>query len=518
MKIFLKRNSEAILLLILVLTVLGRFYQLSGGVVLGEPDEVTHQELVDSFRDSPWPQSSGGPWYYELPFFPFTAYLLSFVLPDRYLSLRVVSVVASSLLIFGIYLFLKKKVSVRAAFWGALIFSLSPFSIFYSRVGMLDATVVAFSTLSLIFFDLSRREGRISYSILAGLFLGLGILTKYSALVFLIVPILFFLFSSARKTLAVVRREGVLRLDLGSTIFLLTTFLVVLPVFITIFWHDRYLFKLHLLTNLGLLRDHWWAQSQSFGLIGNRDFLGNILWWTTWPVALLSLLGLLVLIRNFKSWYIFSSYIPIVVLGLFYKTPFYPRYFLLIIPFLSILSALLFEKIADQFTKKGHPRLFWFTAALFVFLILPTSYEAFRSSRHNLIEDSAAYVNSTVGAKNKDLWVFSTYWPNFYTFLIQGSKVGWLADSGWETSAFVDSQNLSSLEIIKNSPAVVLIEDLYSPDPKFKNPSSRLNARSQIQKGYSPIKIIEDNQPNFPHYRSAENKISIYVFSDDDTK
>lgn len=491
------------------------FSTLKGGIVLGEPDEVTHQELVDNFHQSFWPKYSGGSWYYELPLFPFLGYIFSFFLRDRFLALRAVSLFSSALLVYGVYFYLKNKISELAGLLGALILMISPFFVFYSRVGMLDASVVSFSFLSLIFFDLAVEKNRRFYFGLSGFFLAVGFLVKYSALIFLVVPVLYFLLNSARRSLTSLKKYSTLSLDLNGTIMLLIFSLLVFPVFLTLYFHDRYLFKLHLLTNLGLLKDFWWLQAKSINV---KEYMGSFPWWLTTPVIVLSLLAIFIMVKKVRKWSILLIYLCLSILGIFYKTPFYPRYVLLLVPFLSILSAIFLDYLYTRLRVLNRPRLFYLVLALSLFFILPTSVEAFRSTRHNILENSSTFVVQHKAEVGEDPWLFSTYWPNFFSGLVSTRRFGWLADSAWETSAFVDSGGQSSLDILRIAGGIVIVEDLYSGSSNFRNPSSRTVAREKILNGLSPNFVVSDNAPNFPHFDKGLNSMRIYMVTKDGDK
>ena len=484
------------------------FSTLKGGIVLGEPDEVTHQELVDNFHQSLWPKYSGGPWYYELPLFPFLGFIFSFFLKDRFVALRTVSLLSSVLLVYGVYFYLKNKATEISAILGVLILAISPFFIFYSRIGMLDASVISFSFLSFIFFDLAVAKNKRLYFGISGFFLAVGFLVKYSALIFLVVPVLYFLFNGAKRSLSSLRRHSLFSLDLNSSILFLIFFLLVAPVFLILYLHDRYLFKLHLLTNLGLLKDFWWLQAKSLNV---KEFLGSFPWWLTVPIIVFSVLGFFIAVRQMRRWPFLLIYLCLSIVGIFYKTPFYPRYVLLLVPFLSVLCAIFLDYLYTRLRILSWSRLFYPILTLSLLFILPTSIEAFRSTRHNIMENTSSFVLRHKAELGETAWLFSTYWPNFFRNYVGNLKVGWVADSAWETSAFAQSDGKSSLDILRSSGGVVVVEQLYSQSSNFQNPVSRINGWAQVEEDYKPTTIIYDRSPNFPHFRNSLNSLTVYI-------
>ena len=359
------------------------------------------------------------------------------------------------------------------------------------------------------------EKNRRFYFGISGFFLAVGFLIKYSALIFLVVPILYFLLNSAKRSLSSLRKYSALSLDLNSSIFFLIFSFLVAPVFLALYFHDRYLFKLHLLTNLGLLKDFWWLQAKS---INAKEFLSSFPWWLTIPIIVFSVLGIFIVAKSIRRWLFLLIYLCLSIIGILYKTPFYPRYVLLLIPFLSILSAIFLGNFYTKLRALGLSKLFYPFLAGCLFIVLPTSLEALRSTQHTIVEDTASFVVQHKAEVGDKAWLFSTYWPNFFRNYICNRKVGWVADSSWETSAFTDSAGKSSLEILRAAGGIVVIEGLYSGSSNFRNPSSRTAAREKILNSLSPNFVVLDNAPNFPHFDKGVNSMRIYIVTKDGGK
>ncbi|MDP2874007.1 MAG: glycosyltransferase family 39 protein, partial [bacterium] len=155
-------------LLLLLLLSLFKFWQLNGGVILAEPDERIYLEAAKSLSRSPFPYLSGIPFFYGLPLHTYLVFLLSKVFPDGYVAGRLLSVLASLGLTAAIYYHVRWKFGQKAAFWSALFFIFCPLSIFYSRVGIIEMTVAAFSIGSLFAFDYGLTTNNRKHLFLGG--------------------------------------------------------------------------------------------------------------------------------------------------------------------------------------------------------------------------------------------------------------------------------------------------------------------------------------------------------------
>lgn len=540
-------KSDWFAYLFLTLLVLPRFLGLNNGLVLGEPDEFIHADVAANFAKSWWPMFSGGGWYFELPLYPFLGYLVSLLFPGRYLGLRLVSALASLLLTLGFYWYFSRKSFRRLGFIVALLWAISPLSIYYSRLALLDSWAVAFGMLSLFAFDIALdptleaskvSESRL-WAILAGVFLGLAMLVKYTALIYLLVPMVYFGILSLKETLisvedtegrhrAVSRPLGfksILRLishletvnlNITSFLTLVIAFMMTFPLMIILRQHEPYQFKLQTLTTLGFVRDFWRIKG---GELTIGDHLRDISWWLTWPVVVLATMGVLAKVKGLKSkvkskGITDGSEISMVLwLGLLFTcllviphTPFYPRYFLPLVPFIVIFAGIGFERILSLTTLPITVYYLLFT--FIIILILPTSIESYRATNHNLIEDTGQYIKSQT--KEENLWLFANYWPHFFGRAAETEKATWLADSAWEAKAFVSNVEKSPLEILEEEGSFVVLEELYSYSPMFISPLSRTNAWEYVKENYEPTVVIEDTSPNFPHFRISHNETLIY--------
>lgn len=494
-----ERREIAYLLILLLLT-LPRFYRLGGGVVLGEPDEFIHQSVVENLHQSPWPAYFGSPWFFQMPLYPYLGFFLSFVFLKPYVALRVVSVLSSVFLILGTYLFFRHKNSPRSGFWAALFLALSPFSIYVSRLALLDSTFVSFGFLFLYAYQIARDKQSKSWSFLAGGLLTLALMAKYSALIYWLVFFAFFLFQFFKDNRENFAKNENFKINLVDFLPLAISAGIILPILYLMRKHDAYSFKLQLFTSLGFLRDFWRIKG---GELSFWYYGGNLAWWLTWPVFALFPLGLALFLKRLRNFAVLAVAFLVTLLVVLPFRPFYPRYFYPVVPLVAILAGVGFERIWNL--RKTWLRLL--SLLLILTLVLPTSLEAFDSTSHDLVEKAGQEVQS-YGLN--DPWVFTNYWPNIIGRSAKSSRTTWLTRSFWDGRAYVPDLQKAPTEIFRQEGGFVLLEDLYASSRYFINPGERLAAKSEIAKEFPPVKTIIDEASNFPHFRGRSDRIRVY--------
>lgn len=503
MKKFLKENWKP--LLIIVLLSIFKLFRLSGGINLGEPDEFIHAEVANNFRLGFSPRFSGGYWFFEFPLFPYLGYLVSLIFPDNYMGLRIVSVIFSIALALGIYFYLKFKVSARAGIIGSLIFVFSPMAVYYSRLGLLDMGTAAAATLFLFSFDYALSRRSLFFSILSGIFLGLSLLIKYSALIYLLVLGLYALVRNLKSFKEKFGRSGYFELDTLTTLPLIISFLLTFPLAFLLRRLDPFQFKLQLFTSLGFVRDFWRLKGGDLTL---AHYGGDIIWWLSVPVIILALFSPLYLFKEWRRFHVLILGLLLTALFVLPHTPFYPRYFFPLIPFAAVLAGLGSEWLLTRL-KLSRTRVFICSGVLLLF-ILPSAYEAWASTQHRLIDDTGAYINGLSPSRNP--WIFTSYWPNYFGVAAGSARATWLTSSAWDAGAYVKDIPASPLELLGKEGGFVVLENLYSPSPIFIHNPERFKAWKLIREQNSPVKIIEDKYPNFPHFSNKKNSAEIYYF------
>jgi 4-amino-4-deoxy-L-arabinose transferase-like glycosyltransferase len=96
---------------------------------------------------------------------------------------RFVSVVFSLLSVYAVFEFARRIYGVKTALGASILLAVMPGYVWLSRMAMIETMLVFFFTVSALFFFLWVREDKIKFLLLSGLALGLGVLTKYQAIV-----------------------------------------------------------------------------------------------------------------------------------------------------------------------------------------------------------------------------------------------------------------------------------------------------------------------------------------------
>jgi 4-amino-4-deoxy-L-arabinose transferase-like glycosyltransferase len=197
-------RRQIYVLVILVIGTLIFLFNL-GGRDLWEPDETRYAVIAREMKDT-------GNWillhlnreiYAEKPpLFFWMVHLSTFLLGENSeLTNRLPSALAGLITLLVTFLFGEKLFNARVGFLSASVLATCFLFPQLSRWMMLDSLMTLFFLLSLYYFYLGveKEEGRQKYYLLAGLFIGLGVLTK-GPLAYLSLPI-FFIFTFFQKKL-----------------------------------------------------------------------------------------------------------------------------------------------------------------------------------------------------------------------------------------------------------------------------------------------------------------------------
>lgn len=502
-----------LILLIIILTSTIKLYNISNGFILGEPDTITHIEIVQNFYKSPYPVWHGQGWYFGLPLYLVISFWVSLILHNVNLSLIVVSVLSSSLLHCVLVWFLYKKIEYKAALFGALVYSFAPAVIFYSRIGLIEMSVTALGFSFLFLYDLAVGEKNHKKLLVSSIFLSLAILTKYSALLFIPVPLLYLLSKFRDMTKA----KKLFDLKEYLVMFLtpyIVSFMVILPFFVVYYLRDKVMFKQHTKASIFESEEFWGKSGIHFYV---QDYLNLTPQVVSYLLLLLSVLGIAYLVnKRFKGWgYFIASFVFSLVMVL--KRNPSPRYFFIIIPYFVCFASLGLYYIY-RITKKywDHSVLFSLVCLGFVITSVLGATEAYQSTNHRLVERTSEYLKLN-NPENKP--VFTTYWPNLFSYSGSGNQTTWLSESAWDLSGFGSDwpTGKNSLQILADTGGFVVREELYTDylwremDKADKVQSKvRKNPYELIKTNYQPKVIIEDNNPNYPFFSKATNRVYIY--------
>lgn len=196
-------SDRKLFLIILLLTGALVFLFNLGGRDLWDPDETRYAVIAREMRESGnWvlPLLNGDVYAEKPPLFFWLVNLSTFIFgEDSELVNRLPSALAGLFTILLTFLFGERLFNTRTGFLSGLVLATCFFFPQISRWMMLDSLFTLFFLLTLYCFCLGyeKEEGRREYYLLAGLFVGLGVLTK-GPIAYLTIPI-FMIFSFLQK-------------------------------------------------------------------------------------------------------------------------------------------------------------------------------------------------------------------------------------------------------------------------------------------------------------------------------
>jgi len=194
MKKFWKKWKETVLIgaAILALALFLRLYNLNLLPIFG--DEAIYVRWAQVMRAEPtlrfMPLSDG-----KQPLFMWSIIPFLKVLSDPLSAGRIVSVLTGlgslvGVFVLSFYLFKSRKIALIASFFWAV----SPFSVFFDRMALVDSMLAMFGVWTLIFGLITAKTLRLDTAMLTGFALGGALLTKSPALFFVILlPLTWFL-------------------------------------------------------------------------------------------------------------------------------------------------------------------------------------------------------------------------------------------------------------------------------------------------------------------------------------
>lgn len=486
------KNIILVVALISLALFLPKLVNLQGGLILGEPDEFVHVELVKSLLAHGWPIYRGVGFYFDLPaYFIVAAFFSSIFFHNPLVSLRYLSLLSAVATSFLIFYYLRQKVGTRVGLAGMFLYFLIPLTNFYLRLGVIEPFLLVSLTGAAVFFDLALERKSLRFSALSGIFMALGVVTKYSVLPLLVSVGVFFVAKFLSENRFFLKRKEI-QVNKITLLPLFEAGLICVPIFLYFYTHDPLNFK--------------WQAKQIFGLTGEvhqelrlARFL-DFPWWFSWPVLVLVLIGLFKSGREFKRYRFFLISFSIFVIAILSRLPFYPRYLLPLLPFLAIFAAQGLSLIKDG--RLTASLLILISALNFSFLT-----EAYRSSYQTISERAVKGVEDRRFAA---AWVFSNYWPNYFADFLGVKNYSWLTLSVPDIDGFAKGEQRDSLSILEQEGGVVFLEKTYA-DLYITQSKSRLLAINKLRGEAPPAFSVQSQSSNFPFSHNPGNQIDVYL-------
>ncbi|MBI3980835.1 glycosyltransferase family 39 protein [Candidatus Microgenomates bacterium] len=295
------------------------------------------------------------------PLFVWLSMVAMKVIDDPLFAGRLVSVLTGLIGMISIYLLSKELFKREIIAWfSVLLFLLSPFSLFYQRLALMDGLLGSVVLLTLYLEVLLVRTLRLDVAMLLGMAMGASILTKTSGFFTLyLLPFSLLLFDFQQKT--------------KSKKFLLWIALVVISAVMSQIIYS--VLRLSPLFHMIAQKDttfvypvrEWLTHPFTF-FVGNfRGLFEWLILYSTWPVIILLILALFFSFRRYfrERWLLFVWFaFPFLLLALFGKV-LYPRFIAFMVLPLLILASSFFWEITQKI------RSFKFLTVLTFFLVLP---------------------------------------------------------------------------------------------------------------------------------------------------
>lgn len=300
------------------------------------------------------------------PLFIWLAAIFQSFIKDPLLASRLVSVFSGALTIIGIYLIAKNLFSIKIARIATILYILLPFSLIYDRLALYDSLLTSITTFALYFSIKLAQKSSLENALLGGITFGLGLITKSSALLFLyLIPLPFIFLKFSRR----IKFETILR----WSFFAALVFIIAQGFYNAL--RVSPLFYLISRKNYEFIRPITEFFSSPFAI-----FSSNLKTLISWQISYLGyplfLIFLVAIIHAFtkkdKKILLLSIYI---LFPFFIKTFFniviYPRFMLFYFPLMLLIIASFFTEMLKKYKHKT--KIIYVTAVLFLIYPLISS-------------------------------------------------------------------------------------------------------------------------------------------------
>lgn len=323
------------------------------------------------------------------PLLTWFMYPLLPIFSDPLVSGRMVSVIAASFACIGMYFVGKVLFGRTVGILSALFYLLSPFTLVYDRLALMDSLLGMFGIWSIFLSIFLAKKLRLDVALLLGIVSGFGALTKSSAFFFIFnLPLAYLLFPKHTSN----RGKGILKfigLSLISILIvqLMYNLLRLSPWFYLI-RQKNYSFVLTISEFL----------QNPFSLFVS-NLHGLIPWifgYLTIPISILIFLGIVIgFYKRDKAllYLFFWFFIPFVFLAAFGKVIF-PRFLLFMSYPLLIIGANEFFSILEILKKKKIVRILFFSLIIvyplidsFLLITDPVKADIPKNDRNQLMDD-----------------------------------------------------------------------------------------------------------------------------------
>lgn len=189
-------------------------------------DEAIYVRWAQVMRAEPTlrflPLSDGKTPMYMWILMPFLKITQVLHINDPLFAGRLLSIIAGFFTLVGVYFLAKKLFGKKAGFWAALLYAITPYTVFFDRMALVDSLMSSFTIWSLYFAIWLVEESRLDIAMILGFLLGGGILTKTPAVINLVslpFTIIGFKFSKKLKPIFKLIGLGLLAIVIGEGLY-----------------------------------------------------------------------------------------------------------------------------------------------------------------------------------------------------------------------------------------------------------------------------------------------------------
>ena len=123
------------------------------------------------------------------------------VFQDPLFAGRFLSVLAGMFTLLGVYALAKRAFNAKAAFWAGVLYVITPYTVFFDRMALVDSMLAAFTVWIIYFAIWLVRAIRLDVAMILGYFLGGAVLTKTPGMInLLLLPISLITYNTYKRT------------------------------------------------------------------------------------------------------------------------------------------------------------------------------------------------------------------------------------------------------------------------------------------------------------------------------
>src|SRR3989338_5591469 len=274
---------------------------------------------------------------------------------------RFVSVLSSVFCVIGIYLVARKLFDRPAAVFSSLIYIICPFTLVYDRLALMDSLLAAFAVWSIYLEILLVKYIRLDIALILGINLGLGLLTKSSALFsILLMPASLLLFEPKGKNKLKKLFKWIVLSFLSILIAQIMFNALRLSPYFYIIEQKNFSFIMPLSE---FIKNPWQNFISNF-----RGLSGFLVGYLTWPIVILLIISLIIALfqKNSRIFFLFIWFLlPFLSLSAF-GVVLFPRFMLFMIMPLLIIAGWLTANLF-YFLKSRYKYFYLLTGLFFIY-------------------------------------------------------------------------------------------------------------------------------------------------------